>query len=381
MNEHLYLEIAIVIVGASLLAYLSVLVRLPVVLAYLLCGIIAGPWGLELVEKVNFLDQVSELGIALLLFLAGVELHPRRFGEILTKTAFVTVFSCFLTAGTLYWMTQLLGMDVKSGIFTAFALMFSSTILGIKLIPTTALHHQYLGAYCIAILILQDILAVGSIMVLNSLNSPSYWTYFAMLFKGVFLLFLAFSAEKYVLRTIMKQCEPIGETLYLFPLAWCLGISVIAGFLGFSHEIGAFIAGMALTRSPISQFLMEKLKLLRDFFLLFFFFCLGAHLNLKSLPEIAVPAFILCLMVVLFKVFFFYSGMRFVKENSSFSLQAAVRLSQASEFSIIMSMIGKNLNVIPLETAQLIQFTTILTFVFSSYLVSNFYRTPWSTPS
>ncbi|MBF0197280.1 MAG: cation:proton antiporter [Planctomycetes bacterium] len=378
MEPSLYIEISVVIIGASILSYLSIIGRLPVVLAYLLCGVIAGPWGLKWVHAVDSLTEVSELGITLLLFLAGVELHPRRLKELFTKTAFATVFSCCLSGVGVYAIMQGLGYSFKASVLIAMSMIFSSTILAIKLLPTTTLHHQFMGAYCIAILIFQDIIAIVCIMALSG-SGQSYWQVGLLLpLKGIFLLSFSFLVEQYALRPIMRRCESIDETLYLFPLAWCLSISLLSGFLGFSHEIGAFIAGFALTRSPISQFLMEKLKLLRDFFLLFFFFTLGASLDLIQLPSILIPSLILALAVMLFKVISYYSSIRIAGENHKFSVQAGVRLAQASEFSIIISLIAYKHDMLSSSEIQLIQFTTILTFLFSSYLVCNLYRTPWT---
>lgn len=381
MDHVLFQEIGIVILGASLLSYLAVIVRLPVVLAYLLCGIIVGPWGFKMVTEVSLFHEVSNIGVALLLFLAGIELHPRRFKEILGKTSFVTLVSCLFPAAILYYIATLFGVPHNEALLVGVSLCFSSTILAIKMMPVSTLHHQYMGAFCIGVLIFQDIMAVFAIMFVSGLDMSNSASYILIPIKGVVLLTVAFVAEQFLLRPVMKKCEPVGETLYLFPLGWCLGIAIFSSVLGFSHEIGAFIAGLALTRSPISQFLMDKLKLLRDFFLLFFFFSLGAGLDFQMLGTIAVPAIVLCIAVILVKFVFYYLTILICKEKKSFSVQSALRLSQASEFSIIIGTLAVIHGHLSEDNEQLIQFTTILTFIVSSYLICNFYRTPWVLPS
>lgn len=381
LAESHYLDISIIIIGASVLSYLSVIGRLPVVLAYLLCGVIVGPWGFKFIHEIEFINQVSEIGIALLLFLAGVELHPRKLKEIFTRVSVVTGVTCCITVSSMYFIISWMGFSSLSSWMIAISLMFSSTILAIKLIPTTTLHHHHMGAYCIAILIMQDIIAIICLMVFDTSSVTSVWSFFLVPVKGVFLIAFAFAFEQYALRPIMQRCESVAETLYLFPMAWCLGLSLISGELGFSYELGAFVSGLALTRSPISQFLMERLKLLRDFFLLFFFFALGAQMDLEVLPKIFVHALGLCLALMFIKIYGFSFMIRLTGENKSFATQAGIRLGQASEFSMIIAMLMMKGEWISKNENLLIQLTTILTFVFSSFLVTNFYRTPWTTPA
>jgi len=379
MEGHLFQDIGIAILGACLLSFLAVICRLPVILAYLLCGIVAGPWGFDLIQDVDLFHDVSNIGITLLLFLAGIELHPRKFKEILGKTSFVTVVSCLFPAIILAYISMLYGIVEKEAVLIGIALCFSSTILAIKMMPVSTLHHQYMGAFCIAILIFQDIIAIFAIMFVSGFDTNHSFSLFLIPVKGSILLITAFFAEQYLLRPIMKKCEPVAETLYLFPLGWCLGISLLSHKFGFSYEIGAFIAGLALTRSPISQFLMDKLKLLRDFFLLFFFFSLGAGLDFDLLSAILLPAIVLSIAVIVVKFIFFYVSITLCKEKRSFAIQASLRLAQASEFSIIIATLAqKHLSE---QNSQLILFTTILTFTISSYLICNFYRTPWVLPN
>lgn len=377
----MYFELSVIVIGATLLSYFAVIGRLPVVIAYLLSGVVVGPMGLGFVKEIQMIDNVSEIGISLLLFLAGVELQPRRLGEILKRVSLVTAVTCIGSALLIFAIVLALDYGQFSAFLIALSLMFSSTILTIKLIPTTTLHNQYLGAYCIGILILQDIIAIGCLFFMNSVEVFSWAALFIMPLKAGALVVIAYILEPYLLRPIMRRCEPVAETLYLFPLGWCLGISLLSGYFGFSHEIGAFIAGLVFSRNPISQMLMEKLKLLRDFFLMLFFFSLGAKMNLVLLPKIAGHAFLLASAVIVFKVVLFSLSIRFTGESMKFSYQAAVRLAQASEFSIILAILAERSEMIDSEMGQLIQLVTILTFVFSSYLVSNLYRTPWSTPS
>lgn len=363
------------------MSWLSIVWRQPVMIAYLLCGIIAGPYGLRLVGEVEFVRDISDLGIVLLLFLAGMELHPRRLKELAAKAAFVTVVSCLTSTLVLAWVCGLLGYDTKTSWLIASAMMFSSTILCIKLIPTTTLHQQRMGAFCIAILIFQDILAILALVLLSASDTMEFSAFMLLPVKTILVIAVALLGESFMLRPVMRKCESVTETLYLFPLGWCLAVAVLSYSMNLSAEIGAFLAGFAMTRSPISHFLVEKLKLLRDFFLLFFFFALGAMLNLFELPKLFLPALILCVVMMLVKGAAFFLSVYVTKESVRFSYQAGIRLSQASEFSMIMSLVALNAGVLSAESAHLIQVSTLLSFLLSSYLVTNLFRTPWTAPA
>ena len=162
----------------------------------------------------------------------------------------------------------------------------------------------------------------------------------------------------------------------MLAIAWCLAVAQLASLLHLSYEVGAFIAGVLLASSPISLYIAEALKPLRDFFLVLFFFAVGASFNLDFLPKVIVPAVILAALIVVIKPVVYRYLLQSISESAKVSWEVGFRLGQASEFSLIIAFAAQHMNLISDKVAYLIQATTILTFVVSCYFVVIRYPTP-----
>jgi len=377
--ETVFFDIAIVVVFAAGLSWLALLLRQPIVVAYLVCGVLVGPSGLRLVNEVEFIDGVSRIGVTLLLFLAGIVLHPHRLGELFKQTIAVALcacFSTFLLAGLFAWAW---GFSVGAAALVKNALMLSSTILVVKLLPTTTLHQQHMGASAIAILIAEDLIAVGLLIYMGSTAMQTAGQLAMLPIKGVLLIAFALVFEQFVLRKIMRSCDRFHETLYLLALAWCFGMAVLFERAGFSYEIGAFVAGVALARSPISLFLSEGLKPFRDFFLVLFFFVLGAQVDLVVARKVLVPALVLGGLFLVVKPLILYGLFRAGRESRKFSMEIGMRLNQTSEFSLIIAATAMGYSLMSSEASHLVELVTIFTMIASCYIVIFKYPTPLGT--
>jgi len=375
-------DIVIIVVSSALLAWLGSVCRQPIIIAYVLAGMLAGPWGLSLVSDVGVIEGLSHIGITLLLFLAGLVLHPERLLRLFRKTCIVTGGNCILSAGLTLLLLRALGYTWTESVLAGIALMFTSTILVVRLLPSTTLHQQYMGSFCIAILIAEDILAVLTLMFLKgSMQGDIAMQFLLLAGKGILLVGVLVVFEQYVLRAMMRQSDQYHEVLYMLTMAWCLGVSALAHSLGLSYEIGAFIAGVVLARNPISRFLSEKLVPLQDFFLMFFFFVLGARFDFLIAKAIWLPALLVTALLVAAKPFIFRFSFRLVGEKPDFAREAGLRLGQCSEFGLIIAVAASTNLYISGEVSQLIQLTVILSIMVSSYLVVFLYPTPIGTKS
>ena len=166
------------------------------------------------------------------------------------------------------------------------AMMFSSTLICIKLLPTTILHHKHAGEIIIGLLLMQDFIAIFVLLILLSSTTGQldFDRIFLTLITLPLLVLFAWAFVKIVILKLISKFDQMGEYIFLLSIGWCLGLSEIAEILGFSREIGAFIAGISIASSPVSQHIALTLKPLRDFFLIMFFFSIGAGFNLKFLP-------------------------------------------------------------------------------------------------
>jgi len=374
-------DLTIIVVSSALLSFVAVLLKQPIIIAYIVCGVLFGPWGMGWVKNVEFVDVISHIGITLLLFLAGLSLPPQQLVKLFKKTAFLTIANCFLSFVIAYGFARIFGFSGFDSVFIGLALMFSSTILTIKLIPTTTLHQQRMGSVCISVLIIQDLLAVTVLAFIRSLESSNgLITGALMLFlKLVILIIALFLFDKFILNRIMRRVERYHEMLCLLGLAWCLGGATISNELGLFYETGAFFAGVVLARHKISLFMSEKLKPIRDFFLVLFFFSLGANLDLLVVKNSLIPASILAVVIIFVKPWLFKRSFMMVGESKDFSNQVGIRLGQFSEFSLLIALLAFELGHINTKTSQFIQLATILTFIISSYIVVWKYPTPIGT--
>ena len=190
------------------------------------------------------------------------------------------------------------------------------------------------------------------------------------------LLLFAYLFQRFVLIKLLERFDRIPEYIFLLSIGWCLTMAQLAQIAGLSGEIGAFIAGVALAAHPISQYISENLKTLRDFFLVLFFFSIGAHFNVSYLHEIIVPAVILAAAVLLLKPLIFKIILRQTRETRSVAWEVGWRLGQISEFSLLLAYVAEGSPLLGEKASYLIQAATIITFIASSYIVVIRYPTP-----
>jgi len=377
-EDPIIFSIFLIFTGAAILAGLALFARQSLLVAYILLGGIVGTWGLKLVTEPAVIQQIGHIGIIFLLFLLGLNLHPWQLARMLREAVLVTAVSSLafgLTGALVGWI---FGYSLLESLVIGAAVMFSSTIIGLKLLPTTALHHRHVGQVMISILLLQDIMAIAILLLLEGLSQAgTEWQQLGKLAVAVPLLVLvAFLFERYVLERLMRRFDTIQEYVFLTAIGWCLGMAQLAEMLGLSYEIGAFIAGVSLATNPIARFIAESFKPLRDFFLIMFFFSLGASFNLPMLPEVLLPGAILAITLLVTKPLIFSRLLTGSAETKNLSNEVGVRLGQASEFSLMIAVLALNAGAIGLKASYLIQTTTLITFIVSAYLIMLRYPTP-----
>ncbi|WP_260293142.1 cation:proton antiporter [Sedimenticola hydrogenitrophicus] len=379
MTEHpILFTIFLIFSGAALFATLALYARQALLISYILLGVLLGPSAAGLVNDSELVREMSNIGIMFLLFLMGLELNPRELLLLLKKTTTVTLLSSALFAlcgGLVAW---LFGFSLQESLIVGAAMMFSSTIIGLKLLPTTVLHHQHTGELVISILLFQDLIAIVLLLVIKG-GGGNESPLMEILKLGLALpLLIGVSVVfvKFVFYPLMKRFDTIKEYIFLITIGWCLGLAEAATALGLSHEIGAFIAGVSLATSPVSLFISENLKPLRDFFLVLFFFSLGAGFDLGMLDDVILPALLIAALMLLLKPVIFGRLLRMVGEEQARSAEVGARLGQMSEFSLLLAVLAWESQLIGLQASYLIQLATLLTFLVSTYRVLFKYPTP-----
>lgn len=370
--------IFLIFTGASLLATFALMTRQSLLVSYILLGVLLGPWCLKYVDDPTMIEHVSEVGIIFLLFLLGLHLQPQNLVFMIKKVTSVAFISSLVFLALGYGVSVSFGLSNTEGIIIGAAMMFSSTIIGLKLLPTTILHHKHTGEVMISVLLLQDLVAIIVLMALHGAASDSFQiSDAALIILGLPALFLiTYIVEHYLLVKLFVKFDRTQEYIFIVAIGWCLGIAKLATLFGLSEEIGAFIAGVVLAEGPISLFIAESLKPLRDFFLVLFFFSVGAKFDFGYVKQVAIPAGILATLLLIIKPVIFGKLLKYSGETKRISTEVGWRLGQASEFSLLVGTLAANSSLISTKAAYLIQATTILTFIASSYIVVLRYPTP-----
>ncbi len=368
----------LIFTGAAVLATLALYTRQPLIVAYIVLGALLGPSGLAFINNTNLLADISKVGIIFLLFLLGLDMQPSNLIHMLKKATFVALISSIIFALIGYGIGLGFGFTRVESLIIGIAMMFSSTIIGIKLLPTTVLHHKHTGELVVGLLLLQDIIAIFVLLVLytNETGDASAFNYIKAVLSLPLIIGFAVIFVKYALLKLIQRFDRFQEYIFLVAIGWCLGLAELAEICGLSSEIGAFIAGITIATSPIAQYIAISLKPLRDFFLILFFFSIGASFKIGLLAEIFIPAFLLASLMLLLKPVIFRFLLTRISESKKLAWEIGFRLGQISEFSLLIAYIATSIHMIGDEASHLIQATAILSFLISSYIVVFRYPTP-----
>jgi len=381
MDHHLIQLFFLIFTGSAVVASLALFGRQPLLVTYILLGAVMGPHGLAWVTDVDLISEIASVGIIFLLFLLGLDMQPQALGRVLRQVTHITLISSLLFAAVGFGVAYLFEYSMLECIIIGTSMMFSSTIIGIKLLPTTVLHHKHSGELMIGMLLMQDFLAIFVLLMLISGldGGDSLITFGKSIVALPLIIGGAVLMVRYVLQPLFARFDRIGEYVFLMAIGWCLGVAELAEFVGLSREIGAFIAGISLATSPISQYIALNLKPLRDFFLILFFFSLGGGFDLSLIPQIAIPALILAALMLALKPTVYQALLRGQSESQSLSWDIGFRLGQNSEFSLLIAYVAFNTQLIGNNASHLIQAAAIITFLISSYIVVFNFPNPIAT--
>ncbi|MBI3777349.1 MAG: cation:proton antiporter [Gammaproteobacteria bacterium] len=377
-SESLLFVVFLIFTGAAIFATLALYARQALIVSYIVLGVVMGPSLLGWVTDASLIKGVADIGIMFLLFLLGLNMHPQKLIRLLGSATLVTGVSSLIFGGIGVAAGYLLGYTVVESLVVGGGLMFSSTIVGLKLLPTTVLHHRHTGEIMISILLLQDVIAIVLLLVLKA--GIGHQVLLADVGRLALALLgvcgLAYLVERYVLLPLIARFDVIQEYIFLLAIGWCLGLAELSVWLGLSREIGAFIAGVALASSRISFFIAESLKPLRDFFLIIFFFTLGAGLDVRQLVDVLLPALALAAVVLVVKPWIFRWLLENAGENRARAGEIGTRLGQGSEFTLLIAVLALETGVVRHQAAHLLELTTIFSMMISMYLIVWRYPTP-----
>lgn len=370
--------IFLIFAGTAVLSTMALFTRQSLLVAYIAIGAVLGPWGLKLLNNSETIKQTGDIGIIFLLFLLGLDLQPQSLFHSLRKMSVITLLSSAIFFFIGFTLGNVFGYNFDQCLILGAVAVFSSTIIGIKLLPTTILHHQHTGELLISILLLQDILAIAVLLGLEVVASrtASYHHIALILSSFPILIGVAYLFQHYILSWLMGRFDQIHEYIFILSIGWCLCMAQLSHYLGLSEEIGAFIAGITVASNPIAAYIADSLKPLRDFFLVIFFFSIGASFNLSYFPSVFVQACILAGFMLAAKPLVFGLLLKHSGEVKSVSWEIGVRLGQMSEFSLLVIYMALKTGILDEKTTYMAEAAVIMTFIVSCYWTVLRYPTP-----
>lgn len=370
---NIFFELSLLLTVTAIITLAVRKLRQPLVVGYILSGIIAGPYVLNIVSSQHELELFSKVGIVFLLFIVGLYLNPKIIQEV-GKVSLVTGLGQVLFTSLIgFALTLLLGIDHLAALYVAIALTFSSTIIILKLIADKKDLQKLYAKIAIGFLLVQDIVATFILIAITVVSGQSDMglgsTLLLTLGKGMILFSVLGMFQRYILPKVTEYAAESPELLFLFSLAWGTILASIFAALGFSIEIGALIAGVTLSVSPYSVEIASRLKPLRDFFIIIFFVLLGSQLILSNLAQLLFPAIILSLFVLVGNPIIVIILMNSLGYNRKTSYQAGLTVAQISEFSLILGALGLRLGHLSQEVLSLITLVGLITISGSTYLI------------
>lgn len=372
MHADIFTELSIVLVVVALVAGIMRLLRQPLILGYILTGILVGPVALNLIHAKEAFEGFSEIGIALLLFIIGLGMNItviRSLGKVSIVTASAILV---LVGGAGFAVSLALGFNAITAIIIGLALFFSSTIIILKALSDKREVSRLHGQIAIGVIIIDDIVATLAMVVITAFSqgdglTPQDIGWLAL--KAFGLGFLLFIAGAKIIPRLSKQFAKSQEYLFLFAIAWGFGIATLFGLAGFSHEVGALFAGVALASLPYATEMSTRLKPLRDFFVVLFFVFLGEQFAFDDFGGVLVPALILSAIVIIGKPLFIMMSLGALRYTKLTSFKAGVHLSQISEFSIVLVVLADQLKLVDGRTTSIITMVALITIAISSYFM------------
>jgi len=373
LHGNVFAELSLAIGIATVMAFIMRLIKQPLILGYIAAGLIAGPSLLSVISEPNqeMFETFSHLGIALLLFIIGLGMNISELRKQ-GKSVIITALVALITIGSLgFTVASLLGYMNTEALIIGISLFFSSTIIIVKILSDKKEQNRLHGQLAIGIILFDDLVATIALVVLAAGKGGGLeLSQFVLLaVKGIGLAIMLIIANTKILGHVTKFVASSQELLFLFALAWGFGIATLFEFAGFSLEVGALFAGVALGTVPYSQEITARLKPLRDFFVVLFFITLGESLDLTSLGSAIIPALVLAAVVMVAKPTVITLCLGLLGYTKRVSFKAGINLSQISEFSIILAVLAASNGMIRPEVSAVITLVAIITIAISTYLM------------
>ncbi len=370
----IFAELSTIIVLATLVSFIMKLLKQPLVVGYILTGILVGPYAFNFLHSVSEIELFSKIGIAILLFIVGLNLNPIVIREVGKVSLITGVGQVVVTSIVGFVIVRLLGYNTIDAIYTGVALTFSSTIIILKLLSDKGDLNKLYGKIAIGFLLVQDLIATFILLIISTFSvstghGSAAGTLIGLVLKGTGIVAALFVISRYTLPRISRFFASSQELLFIFSLAWGFGVAALFAGAGFSVEIGALVAGVTLSLSPFAYEIGARMKPLRDFFIILFFILLGSQLVLGDIGQLIIPAVLLSIFVLIGNPIIVIMLMNLLGYKKKTAFMAGLTVGQISEFSLILAALAYSVGHISQQVVSLITLVGIITIAGSTYLI------------
>ncbi|KKT85287.1 MAG: Sodium/hydrogen exchanger [Parcubacteria group bacterium GW2011_GWD1_44_9] len=376
----LFVELSLLVVVATLVSLVMKLLKQPLVVGYIAAGILVGPYAFNIIQSYEEMELFSKIGVAILLFIVGLTLNPDVMREVGRTSVVTGIGQVLFTSLVGFLIVRALGFETLTAFYIAVALTFSSTIIILKLLSDRGDTGKLYGKISIGFLLVQDVIASILILIITilgaaAITAPAIFSgavaseISVLLIKGALAVILLYLVSRYVLPGLSKFVAGYQEVLFIFSLAWGLGISSLFHLLGFSIEIGALAAGVTLAASPFAYEIASRMKPLRDFFIMLFFILLGSQVVFGQISMLFVPAAVLSIFVLVGNPLIMLILMNLLGYRTRTAFMAGLTVAQISEFSLILVALGYSFGHLSREVVSLVTLVGIITISGSTYLI------------
>jgi Kef-type K+ transport system membrane component KefB len=368
----------VITVCAAVMVALGRVVRMPAIVVYLLCGVVLGPVT-GVIETTDGLDLVSEFGIALLLFLVGLELSFEKIKDVGKVAILAGIGQVVFTAAGGYVLCWLLDFTFMEALFLATALTFSSTVVVVKLLDEKGELNSLYGRIAVGIFLVQDMVVILILTFLAGMGTTDGaakvdgWVVAIGLLKAfggmALLLVLSLLASKYLLPKPFKWAARNPEVLLVWSIFWCFALVFAAHELGLSLEVGAFLAGMSLAQLPYNEDLRRRVHPLMNLFIAVFFVMLGVKVEASGALSNWWPTLVLSLFVLIGNPLIFIVIIGKMGYGRKTAFLTSVTVAQISEFSFIFAGMGMGMGLIGADILSITAMVGVITIAVSSYMI------------
>ena len=371
-----FYEISIILLIAFVVATIVRSLKQPLVIGYILTGLIVGPYFLNILTSTEVIELFSKLGITSLLFIVGLGLSPKVLRELGVVSTVTGVGQVLFTSLVGYLIAIGLGFTPVESIYIAIALTFSSTIIILKLLSDKGDVGKLYGKIAIGFLLVQDLIAtviLVAVLGLSSVEGASGWvivTDLGLLFlKGALMLAFLFFLSAKLLSKLTDFVAKSQEFLFIFSIAWGMAIASFYYKLGLSIEIGALVAGITLSMTPYAHEISSRMKPLRDFFITLFFILLGTQMVFTDWQSLVVPTVLFSTFILIGNPLIVLILMNLLGYTRKTAFMAGLTVAQISEFSLILVTLGVGVGHLPQSVQSMVTMVGIVTIAGSTYMI------------